>query len=108
MSKTGSARHCRGRGLGLAVGHAAFEGWQNIDPSVLAAGTADAWIEEYLAVLESAGIVVASFNCSLSRGMSDTSADAIATRGAEYRALLDLAGRCGSRNIKKYLRIYSK
>jgi len=81
-----------------AVDVAAFEGWQNVDPSRLAAGD-EAWAAELTDALARTGLKVSSFNCGLSKPLTDPDPDAFAQVEKELLALAHLAEHVGCPNL---------
>jgi sugar phosphate isomerase/epimerase len=80
---------------------AAFEGWQNVDPSRLAGG-GDAWSRAFVDAVAAAGMHVSSFNCGFSKPLNDPDPAAFAQCRREYLALLDLAEavRCANLTVQ--------
>jgi len=80
---------------------AAFEGWQNVDPSRLAGG-GDAWSRAFVDAVAAAGMHVSSFNCGFSKPLNDPDPAAFAQCRQEYLALLDLAEavRCANLTVQ--------
>ncbi|HUU14608.1 MAG TPA: TIM barrel protein, partial [Terriglobia bacterium] len=87
----------KGRGF-RALDLAAFEGWQNVDPSRLADGD-EAWVRGLAEALAAADMRVSSINAGPSRAVNDPALDAFAQYRREYAALLDLAEAVGCGNI---------
>lgn len=81
-----------------AIDVAAFEGWQNVDPSSLAAGD-QSWPQELAAGLEAMGLEVSSLNCGPSQQLSDPDPASFAQYRREHQALVDLAAAVGCPNI---------
>ena len=76
----------------------AFEGWQRIDPSALAAG-GPALARRLADAVAASGLKASSFNCGLSRQLADPEPAAFAQYQAEFAALLRLADLVGCPNI---------
>lgn len=76
----------------------AFENWQHVDPSELAAGREE-WARGFADAVAETGLRPASFNCGLSTRLADGEAGAFAQYKAEFAALLALADRVGCPNI---------
>jgi len=77
---------------------AAFEGWQNVDPSTLVEGN-DGWTRAFMDAVAASGMRVSSFNAQPSRPITDPDPTAFAQYEREYRTLLDLAGAVRCPNI---------
>jgi sugar phosphate isomerase/epimerase len=81
-----------------AVDLAAFEGWQNVNPSSLAAGD-ERWIRHFLKALDATELAVSSFNCGFSFQVDDPDSSATDRIAQEFEALLDLASRVRCPNL---------
>lgn len=76
----------------------AFENWQHVDPSRLAAG-GDDWADRFAASVADSGLAVSSFNCGPSGRLNEADPAAFEQYKAEFRALLALADRVGCPNL---------
>lgn len=76
----------------------AFENWQHVNPSELAAGGSAA-VERLAAAIAASGLRAGSFNCGMSRPISEADAGAFEQYKREFAALLDLAKRVGCANL---------
>jgi sugar phosphate isomerase/epimerase len=74
------------RGFDLA----AFEGWQNVNPSMLAEA-GESWSKEFAHIVKESDMRVSSFNCGISKQLNDDNPDSFAQYKKEYIALLNLA-----------------
>lgn len=81
-----------------AIDVAAFEGWQNVDPSSLAVGD-QSWPRDFAASVEEMGLEVSSLNCGPSKQLSDPDPASFAQYRREHQALLDLAIAVGCPNL---------
>ena len=81
-----------------AIDLAAFENWQNVDPSQLAAD-GGAWLDNFAGMLADLHLRVSSINAGTSRPVNDPDPEAFAQVRKEYAALLDLAEKVGCPNI---------
>ena len=77
---------------------AAFENWQNINPSVLAQ-SGETWSAEFLRAIELTGLKVSSFNCGLSIPLNSLQRQHFTQIEREYRSLVNLAESVGCPNI---------
>jgi len=77
---------------------AAFEGWQNVNPSLLAEA-AEPWTGRFARAVAAAGMTVSSINCSPSRPLDDPDPASFERYEREFAALLALAERVGCPNI---------
>ena len=82
-----------------AVDLAAFENWQNVNPSSLLTDAGPAWVREFSAALAKTGLRVSSFNCGPSARLNDSDPVAFTRYIREYRALLDFAETVGCPNL---------
>jgi len=87
------------RELGFrTVDLAAFEGWQHVNPSELAAG-GEAAIDELAGTIADSHLAVGSINCGMSVAITADDGEAFAQYRREFQALLALAGRIGCGNL---------
>ncbi|TFG71509.1 MAG: sugar phosphate isomerase/epimerase [Anaerolineales bacterium] len=77
---------------------AAFENWQNINPSVLAQ-PGETWSSEFLRGIEATGLKVSSFNCGLSIPLNNPQRQDYPQIEREFRALVKMADAVGCPNI---------
>jgi len=77
-----------------AVDLDAFENWQHVNPSELAAG-GEAAIDALAETIRASGLAVGGFNCGMSRQLTDPDPEAFARYRREFEALLGLAERVG-------------
>ena len=84
------------KAMGFAAADlAAFENWQNVNPSSLLTDDGRTWAKRFAGSLATTGLRVSSFNCGLSTRLNDPDPGAFAQYMREYRALLDFAGDVG-------------
>lgn len=76
----------------------AFETWQHVRPSELAAG-GEAAVAELAGTLAATGLKVGSFNCGMSVPVTAEGDEAFGQYRREFLALLDLARRVGCGNL---------
>ena len=69
---------------------AAFEGWQNVNPSMLTE-EGESWSGEFARLVADSCMRVSSFNCGPSKQLNDANPDSFAQYNREYIALLNLA-----------------
>ena len=87
------------KGLGFgAFDLAAFEGWQNVNPSVLARGD-EAWCGRLVEAVRQSGMRVSSINAGPSKPLNDPAPESFEQYRKEYAALCDLARSVGCANI---------
>ena len=77
---------------------AAFEGWQNVSPSMLAAEN-ESWSREFTDAVVESVMKVSSFNCGPSIPLNEPEPDSFAQYEREYIALLHLAEMVNCPNI---------
>ena len=82
-----------------SVDVAAFENWQNINPSELVSDNGDAAAAEVNSLLSETGMTVCSINAGLSRQLSDPDPQALETVKKEFAAVLKFALKINARNI---------
>ena len=88
------------KAMGFAAADlAAFENWQNVNPSSLLTDDGRTWAKRFAGSLATTGLRVSSFNCGLSTRLNDPDPGAFAQYMREYRALLDFAGDVGCPNL---------
>ena len=88
------------KGMGFAaVDLAAFENWQNVNPSSLLTDNGQAWTRSFAEALAVTGLRVSSFNCGSSTRLNDPNPAAFAQYTREYQALLDFAEAVGCPNL---------
>jgi len=77
---------------------AAFEGWQNVNPSMLAERN-ESWSREFINAVVESGMKVSSFNCGPSKPLNEPKPSSFAQYEKEYIALLNLAEMVNCPNI---------
>lgn len=87
------------RELGFSrVDLAAFENWQNVNPSELAMGLED-WEDELVRTVKAEGLAVCSLNCGMSVQIPEADDRAWSQYRREFEALLALAQRLDCPNL---------
>ena len=76
----------------------AFENWQHINPSELAAGN-KAWVQQFVDTVDELGLKVSSFNCSPSKRLTDTEPVEFEQYKKEFLTLLEIAEKVNCPNI---------